>query len=71
MADRKSAHTPASVSWILAAIAGFVGTFFLIDRALAFLGVALSEADGAGFVAGLSTVALVIVSHKLRASRRS
>jgi hypothetical protein len=70
MADRKSAHIPASVSLILAAIAGFVGTFFLIDRALAFLGVALSEADGAGFVAGLSIAGLIIVSHKLRASRR-
>jgi hypothetical protein len=70
MADRKSAHSPTSVSWILIAIAGFVGTFFVIDRALAFLGVALSEADGAGLVAGLSTVALVIVSHRLRAARR-
>ena len=71
MADRKSAYTPFSASWIVAAVAGFAGTFFVIDQALAFLGVALSEADGAGLVAGLSIAGLVTVSHKLRASRRS
>lgn len=70
MADRKSAHTTASVSWGFAAVASFVGAFFLIERALAFVGVALSEANGAGFVAGLSIAGLVIVSRKVRASQR-
>jgi hypothetical protein len=71
MANRQSSRTFTSASWIVVAVAGFAGTFFMIDQALAFLGVALSEADGAGFVAGLSIAGLIIVSHKLRASRRS
>jgi hypothetical protein len=71
MTDQKSAHHRSFVSWIVAAIAGFAGTFFVINHALAFLGVTVSEADGAGLVAGLSIAGLVIVSYKLRAARRS
>ena len=71
MKGRKSTRTHESVSWILAAIASFSGTFFLIERSLATVGVPLTEANEAGFVAGLSIAGLVIIAYKLRASRRS
>ena len=70
MTERKPTRAPAFVSLILAAIASFWGTFFLIERSLATVGVPLNEANEAGIVAGLSVAGLVIVAHKLRCSRR-